>query len=76
MAAGTRPSCGGGSLGSRATGTTGCEGKVVCDIAIAAGAGEIDDSSGTGIDGLRGSGVCKETGGTEETGDGFGAAVT
>ena len=76
VAAGTRPSCGGGSLGSRATGTTGCEGKGVCDIAIAPEAGEIDDSSGTGVDGLRGSGLYKETGGTEETGGGLGTAVT
>ena len=76
VAAWTRPSCGGGSLGSRATGTTGCEEKGVCDIAIATGAGEIDDSSGTDVDGLSGSGLCKETGGIKETGGGFSAAAT
>ncbi len=76
MVAEAKPSCGGGSLGSGATGATGCAGRWVCDIAIATGAGKIDDGSGTDVDGLSGSGLCKETGGTKETRGGFGAAVT
>jgi len=45
--------CGGRGRGAGASGATGCGG--VYDIAVAVGAGEIDDGSGRDGDGLRGS---------------------